>query len=136
MMNNYKILIVDDEPDIVLLAKRLLEKEGYRTITAYDGEEALQKINVEFPDLVLLDIILPKKDGFEVCREIKSNTKLRDIVVLIFTVKIFDIDRQKGFQMGADYYITKPFSGEELLSLIHKILRGKQPKIEDHSKWH
>ncbi len=135
-MNNFKILIVDDEPDIVLLAKRLLEKEGYRTITAYDGEEALQKINVEFPDLVLLDIILPKKDGFEVCKEIKSNTKLRDIVVLIFTVKIFDIDRQKGFQMGADYYITKPFSGEELLSLIHKILRGKQPKIEDHSKWH
>ncbi|MHA1649242.1 MAG: response regulator [Candidatus Helarchaeota archaeon] len=119
---NVKILIVDDEHDTILLAKRILEPEGYQISVAYDGEEALEKIYREHPHIVLLDIKLPGKDGYEVCQEIKSNDELRDIIVIMFTVKAFDADRERGFQVGADYYITKPFSGAALIALIQKIL--------------
>ena len=123
-MSATKILVVDDEPDTVLLATRLLEMEGYTVIKAYDGEEALQKIFSEKPDIVLLDIKLPKKDGYEVCKEVKAKETLRDIVIIMFTAKIFDSDREKGLQMGADYYVTKPFSGKELIALIQRILNN------------
>jgi two-component system alkaline phosphatase synthesis response regulator PhoP len=117
-----KILVVDDEPDIVLLMTRLLEPEGYHIITAVDGEDALHKIYTESPRIVLLDIILPKKDGYEVCQEIKSNGGFRDTVIIMFTVKIFAKDRERGVAVGADYYLTKPFSGLSLIALIKNIL--------------
>ena len=120
-----KILVVDDEPDTVLLASRILELEGFSTVKAYDGVEALQKIYSEKPKIVLLDIKLPKKDGYAVCKEIKSSEKFRDTVIIMFTAKIFDSDREKGLQMGADYYVTKPFSGRDLIALINKILEEK-----------
>jgi DNA-binding response OmpR family regulator len=118
-----KILVVDDEPDTVFLAKRLLEMDNFTVITAYDGEEALKKIYTEKPKIVLLDIKLPKKDGYEVCKEIKSNEKYCQTIIIMFTAKIFDSDREKGLKLGADYYITKPFSGRDLVQLIHKILK-------------
>jgi len=118
-----KILVVDDEPDPDFLAKRLLEIEKFTVITAYDGEEALRKIYSEKPKIVLLDIKLPKKDGYEVCKEIKSNEKYRQTIIIMFTAKIFDSDREKGLKLGADYYITKPFSGKDLVQLLRDILK-------------
>ncbi|MHA1650447.1 MAG: response regulator transcription factor [Candidatus Helarchaeota archaeon] len=123
-MKSAKILIVDDERDTVLLAQRLLEHEGYCVISAYDGEEALQKIYTERPNLILLDVMLPKKNGYEVCKEIKANNELKNTIVVMFTVKKFDSDRRKGFQAGTDYYVTKPFSGQKLLTFIRKILQN------------
>ena len=122
MPQDAKILVVDDEPDTVLLAKRLLEMADFKVITAYDGEEALSKIYSEKPKIVLLDIKLPKKDGYEVCKEIKSNEKYWNTIIIMFTAKIFDSDRVKGLELGADYYITKPFSGKDLVALIHEII--------------
>ena len=119
-----KILVVDDEPDILLLAKQMLEMEEYEVITADDGEEALQRINDERPKLILLDIKLPKKDGYEVCKEIKSNEALKDIIVIMFTVKALDSDRERGFQVGADYYVIKPFSIKKMIDLIRKALNN------------
>jgi len=117
------ILVVDDEPDTVRLARRLLELAGLEVITAYDGEEALKKVYDERPKLVLLDIKIPKIDGYEVCRRIKSDENLKDIIVIMFTAKVFEKDRKKGIAMGADAYITKPFSGEELVNMIKEHLK-------------
>ena len=117
------ILVVDDEPDTVRLARRLLELAGLEVITAYDGEEALKKVYDERPKLVLLDIKIPKIDGYEVCRRIKSDENLKDIIVIMFTAKVFEKDRKKGIAMGADAYVTKPFSGEELVNMIKEHLK-------------
>jgi two-component system alkaline phosphatase synthesis response regulator PhoP len=125
MVSEVKILVVDDEPDTIHLATRLLEMDGYQVIVAIDGEDALQKIYSEKPDIVLLDLMIPKKDGYTVCREIKSDSKMSDIIVIMFTVKMFDADRERGFEAGTDYYVTKPFSGEELRSLIRRILQNR-----------
>ncbi|MHA1784697.1 MAG: response regulator [Candidatus Helarchaeota archaeon] len=123
-----KILIVDDEADTVRLAKKLLETKGYKVKTAYNGEEALkeiQKMQNNLPNLILLDIKMPKKDGFEVCKRIKEDQKLKKIKIVVFTAKIFDKDRELAYQLGADEYITKPFSGEELIKIIEKMLHEK-----------
>jgi two-component system alkaline phosphatase synthesis response regulator PhoP len=117
-----KILVVDDEPDTLLLMTRLLEPEGYEVITAHNGEESLIKVRNEHPRIVLLDILLPGIDGYEVCQKIKSDETLCTIIVILFTVKIFDTDRERGFQAGADYYMIKPFSWTSLLALIKNIL--------------
>ncbi|MHA1253539.1 MAG: response regulator [Candidatus Helarchaeota archaeon] len=114
---------MDDEPDTVRLARRLLELAGLEVITAYDGEEALKKVYDERPKLVLLDIKIPKIDGYEVCRRIKSDENLKDTIVIMFTAKVFEKDRKKGIAMGADAYITKPFSGEELVNMIKEHLK-------------
>ena len=116
------ILVVDDEPDICLLVKRVLESEGYQISTAEDGAEALEKIHRERPKIVILDIILPKKDGFAVCQEVKADAALRDTIIIMFTVKVFDADRAEGIRVGADYYLTKPLAGRDLLALLREIL--------------
>lgn len=123
MSQSDKILVVDDEPDTVFLAKRLLEMENFKVITAYDGEEALRKIYSEKPKIILLDIKLPRKDGYDVCKEVKSNEKFCQTIIIMFTAKIFDSDRERGLKLGADYYITKPFSGRDLVQLIHEIMK-------------
>ncbi|MHA1310308.1 MAG: response regulator transcription factor [Candidatus Helarchaeota archaeon] len=121
------ILVVDDEPDTVRLAKRLLEMAGLKVSTAYDGEEALKKIYDESPALILLDIKLPKIDGYEVCRKIKSDPKYKDTIIVMFTAKVFEKDKKKGAEVGANEYITKPFSGDELVSVIKKLLKEEKP---------
>ncbi len=130
-----KILIVDDEPDTVELAKMVLSYEGYDTAIAYDGEEALEKIRHEIPDLVLLDIKMPKKDGLEVCRELKQDPEYKHIPILMFTAKAHNRDLELGWEAGADDYITKPFSGVALLERIRTHLKIEAPKEkkEEHS---
>ena len=117
-----KILVVDDEPDTVDLAKLVLEYEGYEVVVAYDGKEALAKTYEERPDLILLDIILPKLDGIEVCRALNADPRYKDIPIVLFTAKVLYTDKEEGFKAGADEYITKPFSERALLELIRKYL--------------
>ena len=120
-----RILLVDDEPDIIYLLKKLLESEGYTIDCAYDGMEALEKVRADRPDIVLLDILMPKLNGFEVCEAIKSDENLRNIIVIMLSVKYFTADRERGLHTGADYYLTKPFSGEELKALIRQIAENQ-----------
>lgn len=117
---NKTILVVDDEKPIADILQFNLIKEGYKVICAYDGDEALKKVEEEQPDLMLLDIMLPKRDGMEVCREVR---KKYDFPIIMLTAKGSEIDKVLGLEMGADDYVTKPFSVEELLARIRVALR-------------
>lgn len=117
---NKTILVVDDEKPIADILQFNLIKEGYRVICAYDGDEALQKVEEEQPDLMLLDIMLPKRDGMEVCREIR---KKYDFPIIMLTAKGSEIDKVLGLEMGADDYVTKPFSTRELIARVKANIR-------------
>jgi len=117
-----KILIADDRFEVVELVKVTLEGEGYQTIDAFDGREALEKIGKEKPDLILLDIIMPKMDGFEVLRNLKDDSNTKDIPVIMLTAKGQKVDKEKGGKLGAQDYIIKPFSPSHLLRKIEEIL--------------
>jgi len=117
------ILVVDDSPtDLRLMTAPLRQCKAYRVITAADGEEALEKAVGEHPDLIVLDIILPKKNGFQVCRQLKTAPDTQDIKILMLTSKSQDSDRFWGLKQGADEYMTKPFEDEELLANVAKLL--------------
>ena len=116
----YKILIVDDERDIVDFISDYLVGEGYSIIKAYDGAEALEKLRLEHPDLVLLDIMMPRLDGFEVCKQIRTESP---VPVLMVTAKGSDVDKIVGLEIGADDYISKPFNPRELIARVKAILR-------------
>jgi len=121
-MANDTILVVDDSPtDLRVITAPLLER-GYRIITAVDGEEALEKAVQEKPRLIVLDVILPKKNGFQVCRQLKTSPQTEDIRILMLTSKSQDSDRFWGLKQGADEYLTKPFEDEELLANVAKLL--------------
>lgn len=122
-MMNKTILVVDDEKPIADILQFNLVKEGYRVICAYDGDEALQKVEEEQPDLMLLDIMLPKRDGMEVCREIR---KKYDFPIIMLTAKGSEIDKVLGLEMGADDYVTKPFSTRELIARVKANMRRLQ----------
>ena len=115
------VLIVDDERPIVDILKYNLEKEGYETIEAYDGEQALEFALTKNPDVVLLDVMLPKMDGFEVCRKIRE--KKPTIPILMLTAREEEVDKVLGLELGADDYITKPFSVRELMARVKANLR-------------
>ncbi len=115
-----KILIIDDERNICELIRLYVEKEGYKTIVAYDGDEAIQKFKEEKPALCLLDIMLPKKDGWQVCREIRS---ISNVPVIMLTAKGELFDKVLGLELGADDYIVKPFEPKELVARIKAVLR-------------
>jgi DNA-binding response OmpR family regulator len=117
-----KILIVDDEPNIVIPLQFLMEQNGYRALVAQSGEEALEMISKEKPDLVLLDIMLPGVDGFEVCEIIRLNPEWRNTRVIFLTAKGRDVDIAKGMVLGADEYITKPFSNQQIIESVKKLL--------------
>jgi len=117
-----KILIVDDEPNIVISLEFLMKREGFAVSVAVDGEEALQKIAEIQPDLVLLDIMMPKKSGFEVCQEIRANPAWASIKVVMLTAKGRDTEVQKGMALGADAYVTKPFSTKDLVAKVRLVL--------------
>ncbi|RKD32097.1 response regulator YycF [Thermohalobacter berrensis] len=117
---NKKILVVDDEKPIADILKFNLEKEGFEVTTAYDGESAVNKTLEDQPDLVLLDIMLPKKDGFQVLREIRKKLQ---IPILMLTAKEEEVDKVLGLELGADDYITKPFSIRELIARVKANLR-------------
>ena len=116
------ILIVDDEPNIVIPLQFLMEQNGYCTLVAQSGEEALEMISKEKPDLVLLDIMLPGVDGFEVCEIIRLNPEWRNTRVIFLTAKGRDVDIAKGMVLGGDEYITKPFSNQQIIDAVKKLL--------------
>ncbi|RND59519.1 response regulator YycF [Lacticaseibacillus paracasei] len=115
-----KILVVDDEKPISDIVKFNFDKEGYDVVTAYDGEEALKKVEAESPDLILLDLMLPKIDGLEVARQIR---KEHDTPIIMLTAKDSEIDKVLGLELGADDYVTKPFSNRELVARVKANLR-------------
>lgn len=115
-----KILVVDDEKPISDIVKFNLEKEGFEVVTAFDGEEALEKVESENPDLIILDLMLPKIDGLEVCREVR---KTKDTPIIMVTAKDQEIDKVLGLELGADDYVTKPFSNRELVARVKANVR-------------
>ena len=120
-----KILIADDEPNILISLEYLMRREGYEVSVARDGEEALAAVLRERPALVLLDVMMPKKTGFEVCQELRANEAVRDTLVLMLTAKGRDTDVAKGLGSGADAYMTKPFSTRELVARVRQMLEGR-----------
>lgn len=122
-----KLLIVDDEAHIRMLIEQTLEDledEGVELLFAENGEEALNLIQKERPNLVFLDVMMPKMNGMEVCQKVKKELNLSGIYIVLLTAKGQEVDRQKGLEMGADKYMTKPFDPDEMLSVAESILRG------------
>jgi two-component system alkaline phosphatase synthesis response regulator PhoP len=117
-----KILVVDDEIYIVHILDFSLGIEGYEVMTALDGEQALAKVAQERPDLIVLDIMMPKLDGYETCKALKQNPATHDIPVILLSAKGRNVDQKVGFEVGADDYITKPFSPRKLVERINAIL--------------
>ena len=124
-MNKKRILIVDDERDIVETIQFMLESEGLECLTAYDGEDALLKARTENPDLILLDIMLPKINGYQVCRLLKSDEEYKHIPIIMLTAKVQESDKFWGKESGADDYVTKPFEMEKLIQKIQGYLEIK-----------
>jgi len=122
-----KILVVDDEKPIADILQFNLEKEGFTVVCAYDGINAIEKVEKEKPDMILLDIMLPLKDGMEVCREIR---KKYDMPIIMLTAKDSEIDKVLGLELGADDYVTKPFSTRELIARVKANLRRHQQEAE------
>src|SRR5208283_394826 len=118
-----KILVVDDESDIVDLVSSNLQREGYRVVPAYTGEEALDLVRTIRPDLMVLDLMLPGMQGLEVCRLVRANGEYSNMPIIILSARDSEVDRILGLEMGADDYITKPFSVRELVSRIRVALR-------------
>jgi DNA-binding response OmpR family regulator len=116
------ILVVDDEPNILLSLEYLMEQAGYEVRSARDGESALAEIERAPPDLVLLDVMMPKRDGYEVCQMIRARPEWRDIMVIMLTAKGREIEREKGISLGADDYVTKPFATRELVDKVRQTL--------------
>jgi two-component system alkaline phosphatase synthesis response regulator PhoP len=116
-----KILAVDDERHIVRLVQVNLERAGYTVVTAFDGREALEKVESEQPDLVVLDVMMPYMDGFEVLQTLRKNQSTRDLPVIMLTAKAQDADVFRGWQSGVDCYLTKPFNPMELISFVKRI---------------
>ena len=119
-----KILVADDEPNIVISLEYLMKREGYTVLVARDGQEALDAIARDKPDLVLLDVMMPKKSGFEVCQAVRANEELQATKILMLTAKGRDTDLAKGLALGADAYMTKPFSTRELVQKVAEMLQG------------
>ncbi len=120
------VLIVDDEPNIVLSVEFLMKREGHEVRTAGDGQEALDKIADDRPDLVILDVMMPRKNGFEVCAEIRTNPELAGLPILMLTAKGREAEMKKGLSLGADAYITKPFSTRDLVAKVNELLGNPQ----------
>lgn len=120
-MSKYEILVVDDEPYILRPLSYLLEKSGYSVDTAKDGEEALQKVYQQQPKLIFLDIMMPKKDGYEVCSELRQNDEFQDVYIVILSAKGQSSDKELGLQKGANEYMAKPYSSREIIELANRV---------------
>ena len=122
-----KILAVDDERHIVRLVEVNLQRAGYEVVTAFDGREALEKVKSERPDLVVLDVMMPYMDGFEVLKNLKADPETAEIPVIMLTAKAQDADVFRGWQSGVDCYLTKPFNPMELLTFVKRIFEAQCP---------
>ena len=118
----HKILIADDEPNIVISLEFLLKKEGFETAVAGDGEETLAKVASFKPDLLLLDVMMPKKSGFEVCEALRADAANVGLIIVMLTAKGRDTEVAKGLALGADAYVTKPFSTKDLVARVRSML--------------
>ncbi len=116
------ILVVEDEPNIVLSLQFLMKKAGFDVRVARDGEEALSAVEERAPDLILLDVMIPKRDGYDVCQTIRANPEWSGIYVIMLTAKGREVDREKGMALGANDYVTKPFSTRDLTEKVKQIL--------------
>lgn len=125
-----KILAVDDEKHIVRLVQINLQKEGYEVATASTGKEALEKVSEFSPDLIVMDVMMPEMDGFEALKKLKENPATREIPVIMLTAKAQDADVFRGWQSGADLYLTKPFNPAELLTFVRRLLQSSQPAAD------
>lgn len=124
-MDKEKILVVEDEAMLSEMIKMRLEKNGYEVISAFDGVQALEMARQQNPGLIILDLMLPKIDGYKVCRMLKFDDKYKKIPIIVFTARVQESDKKLGEQVGADAYITKPFDPETLLSKIKELLIQK-----------
>jgi len=118
----HTLLLVDDEPNILISLEFLMKREGYQVLLARDGVEALELLAQHRPDLILLDVMMPRKNGFEVCQELRANDAYKSIRILMLTAKGRDTDVAKGLALGADAYMTKPFSTRELVEKVRSLL--------------
>lgn len=118
-----KILVVDDEQDLLTTVSFRLEANGYQVITANDGQEGIDKVHREKPDLIILDLMLPKIDGYKVCRMLKFDQKYKHIPIILFTARAQESDKTLGLEVGADAYITKPFDSQALMDKIEELLK-------------
>jgi len=116
------VLIVDDEEYIVTSLEYVMKSAGYEVVVAYDGEQAIEKIKATAPDLLILDVMMPKLDGFEVCEKIRANPLWESIRIIMLTAKGRDSERDKGISLGADAYMTKPFSTRDILERVTELL--------------
>lgn len=136
MDNKQKILIVDDEENICELVRLYIEKDGFEAVIANDGNEAIAKFNTERPDLILLDIMLPLKDGWQVCREIRAQS---NVPIIMLTAKGETFDKVLGLELGADDYVVKPFEPKELIARIRAVLRrsnvNEEPDLKDELRF-
>ena len=121
-----KILVVEDEPNIVDSLSFLMKKAGFEVLIARDGDAAIRMMESKPADLVLLDVMLPRRDGFDVCRQIRANPAWKEVKIIMLTARGRDLDRRKGLQLGADDYVTKPFSTREIMAKVNQLL-GHEP---------
>jgi DNA-binding response OmpR family regulator len=127
-MAGKKVLLVDDEVDFVDVVRTRLEANNFEVVTAYDGEEALEKVKEKMPDIIILDIMMPKISGFDVCRKLKSDQNYKEIPIIMLTARFQVNDIKLGAAMGANAYITKPFEPQVLLEKMQELLqKNKQP---------
>ncbi|MBA7637985.1 Transcriptional regulatory protein WalR [subsurface metagenome] len=122
MPNEKRILVIDDEPHAIRALTFILKKEGYHVYSALNGEEAMARVRESKPDLMFLDVMMPRKNGFEVCQEIKGDPGLSDIYIIMLTAKGQEKDREKGLSLGADEFITKPFSLTDIVARVRELL--------------
>lgn len=122
----HSVLVVDDEPNIVLSLEFLMGQAGYEVRTARDGDAALSAIAEQTPDLILLDVMIPKRDGFKVCQAIRADPKLNAVRIIMLTAKGHEDERDKGIALGADDYIIKPFSTREVVNRVDHFLKGNR----------
>jgi DNA-binding response OmpR family regulator len=125
------ILIVEDDPNTSTLVATYLQREGFATVAAFDGEQALRLARIHTPGFVILDVMLPKVDGWEICRRLR---RLSDVPILMLTAREEEIDRVLGLSLGADDYVVKPFSPRELVARVQAILRRTRPRTEGNSR--
>jgi two-component system, OmpR family, alkaline phosphatase synthesis response regulator PhoP len=122
-----KVLLVDDEPSIVKVVGKRLEVAGYEVATAMDGQAALDRVRSEQPNLIILDLMLPKLNGYEVCTMLKQDTRYQQIPIMMFTAKAQAKDEQLGMECGANAYLRKPFQAQELLETVRSLLNSTAP---------
>jgi DNA-binding response OmpR family regulator len=120
-----KVLVVEDEPNIVESLCFLVRKAGYEVLVARDGQAAIRTLESHHPELILLDVMLPRLDGYEVCRAVRGDPRWKDIHIIMLTAKGRDLDRRKGLDLGADDYITKPFSTREIVERVREVMDAR-----------